>query len=1116
METDRPKAEVPQEFVSRMESLWSDRLRAAGLVCEVPVPSKTSQKCAQSIGWFWRNKPRVFARTLNSYPASVVLALTGAAVDGYQAGAFWDSFRRLSGADFDHAAQKAIGEAFLRGLRKLGLPTFPDAPKPVLGPVLMHAGVPTYCLGDYFRAIEMALRAVGPDAQEIVEWVGSHANTSLANVDRPVVRFIGEGGEYSTDFVDRTVDLLDDLASDSDVTASLLPERIVDAARQYIESERRSGNRTAGVKGRRRATRPIVALDPYGGELKLVLPSLADVDYGFEWRVSLDGAERLLEPDLEVGGWRIGSRESELPLSSPVRRIGISAEEVSLDHEIVLFEDSEPMLVFDEIGRLLSTKQSLPDSDVWILFRLPDGVSLPTFAERIRIEEPPPIGWTGWSLVRVDLRGETVLRLASNSPPHSVRVQSRASISDGEVVEWARADGLPVMSTRPVVNIPAGIGVDWYITVTEEATGHSYRSALSTRPGDGSPLDPFNLRTDPVVGIYEIKVEGPLGRGTKRRFAIVEGLTCLPADTWRPFARDGLTLLKLELSGQALTVEPELLCLGPRDESATVIANGANGTLPLHVRPQSMAVAIERNGIPGAWSSGRVTLNNDSLANKRILIRVPPDKRTSWLRVMSNGECIQEVPPSASASKGYRIFPLAGLGDTMAVHPVCDLTLEVGGVSLEVARIQPRFVASGAEWRDNELWLTDFTGGSVMARVWSVWEPWQPRADIFLEAGGRVAIPESLRQVGPLAVSWERHDPWVVTTSPAFPEPGTFRIVETPVDLNGASQTVLAFHTESQTPDPIEPDRAWALLAMRYHVPQPLLPWPTVLSLITGLREDPIGALAALSDSKLEARDRVRALIQSGVAWARTEKQLANEADDKALRAIFRRSPLAGTLLATPILVDECGPVDFPETWAECVGQLGSAFTAMVAGSPDPFVREGGFKNGKVLEEMPEDLLAELIDRLRVVPKTALDGDSRVRVAIDLFEKRHATTVKRMSFGAREHVVMAQEMCKQWNFEEGLRLMACRDEVHQLGGWYALSAASAALALLARLAAQGETRATDYLEANFGAWVDFAHVAPDHVALDLILAEVMVATHTANSLPIIELADKEDDDDAAH
>ena len=114
----------------------------------------------------------------------------------YRGGAYWAAL--WEAADFRaHAAGPGnLGARVQRGDRPPEMEAFPGLPLPYLGPILMHAGIPASCLGDYFRLL-LSRRRVDPgmDAEGFLAWATAPGRDSrLAQLNKPARRFLRHAG----------------------------------------------------------------------------------------------------------------------------------------------------------------------------------------------------------------------------------------------------------------------------------------------------------------------------------------------------------------------------------------------------------------------------------------------------------------------------------------------------------------------------------------------------------------------------------------------------------------------------------------------------------------------------------------------------------------------------------------------------------------------------------------------------------------------------------------------------------------------------------------------------------------------------------------------------------
>lgn len=93
-------------------------------------------------------------------PASLAVFLVGNGIWGYADGDYWSSVATTTGLDRLAQAniQALIGRLFLRFLAKNGLPQC-DAPRAnrYVAPILLHAGIPDTCIGEFFSGVIVRL-----------------------------------------------------------------------------------------------------------------------------------------------------------------------------------------------------------------------------------------------------------------------------------------------------------------------------------------------------------------------------------------------------------------------------------------------------------------------------------------------------------------------------------------------------------------------------------------------------------------------------------------------------------------------------------------------------------------------------------------------------------------------------------------------------------------------------------------------------------------------------------------------------------------------------------------------------------------------------------------------
>ena len=334
-----PRKVSTTELLGLREEAWQPRLRGASLVAEADLRSKHTNQVAAALGRLYtalRDSRTEGESFLLRWPACLAAAMAGVAATEYHGGTYWPEWWEIAGFQGTSQDQRIWGRAFNRAVDRLGMATFPELPLHFVGPILMHAGIPTYCLGDYFRLL-LSRRRLDPglDAESFLAWATAPGRKlRLADLDVPARRFLTDGGDYAFDVVDRCLDLLDRLTDpDPDLDGVRLPARIVDAARREAAAQGldKPATRRNEIQARKSAARPRIGLDPYGMGVQVILPAVGEAPDGVAtWRVTADGDPVTVRSRAQWVGSAEAAPQATHPLARPVRTVQVSL--VGWDH----------------------------------------------------------------------------------------------------------------------------------------------------------------------------------------------------------------------------------------------------------------------------------------------------------------------------------------------------------------------------------------------------------------------------------------------------------------------------------------------------------------------------------------------------------------------------------------------------------------------------------------------------------------------------------------------------------------------------------------------------------------------------------------------------------------
>jgi hypothetical protein len=175
--------------------------------------------------------------------------------------------------------------------------------------------------------------------------------------------------------------------------------------------------------------------------------------------------------------------------------------------------------------------------------------------------------------------------------------------------------------------------------------------------------------------------------------------------------------------------------------------------------------------------------------------------------------------------------------------------------------------------------------------------------------------------------------------------------------------------------------------------------------------------------------------------------------------------------------------------------QCGPSLDAVLRGADDPHAQVGRF--GPDAERMAADLLEAQVEAGRppaaVVPQPLLDADTRAVAAAQLFGARRTPELARAAQDATSVVHSAERLVVASPYRRAVAQIAARRHPGGKGGWLALPAMSASLALVARISARGDEDCRSFERAWRARWTDLARQAPDLTSIDLVLAEALIA-----------------------
>ena len=1083
------------ELLDACERQWRARAELVSLAAETldEISVERREEALSLLGQRYARLGSGMAgqRLLRRWPAVHVLGTAGVAAEHYAKGTFWPKLARILVVPNDPSFQTTWGEAFLDNLRTLGLPTFDrdaDAGSRYVGRILLHSGMPTYCLADFFRIMSWKRSQVpGLTPEDFISWAATKVEASgFTDVDKPVQRFIRYGDEFAVDVADRSFELLDAIAAGASADDVLLPRRFWFVAKelhekQGIESvaERGPTERVAGT-----VVRPRLVIDPFGQGLLLRLPPVGDAPDGRAvWVVTLDGDVQRVATDSLWPGSTEPAPQTDVAITRPVRSVSVAlAGREDLQLPMMVVDDQDPLLAFGEDGELIPPSLPLPAAKTWVLFP-GDSQDLQVVGSiSVVTESPLPPGWSGFSLLQVDLCDATSVSVRGST--RSVRKLESAHIEAGSPIRGIRtASGLPVFAELPQVVIPTSMAnADWDVTLHDSEGAVISRRRIN---GTDNPNVLWDSVPRPLVGSYSIRVRGPWGRGATRSFAIAEGLSISFTPNWRRFVTGGLQpcLAKVRVA-DGVELPQVQLDFGERDREHRLRASSHSKACSLVVSPPHMTVAYQSVDSSISPSVRPLSLTSENIVEHpgELILDVGATAEP-MLHVIARHRVVQTVASRLGRASVYR-FDMAQIVDTLRDQPQVTLALNEDG-DLAIANVRPQTLFRSIHLEGNKLRFEDCVDvEGLTAHVFALRAPWRQPTSIPI-ADGSAQLTDWLVEAGPMGVTARIEDPWVPLPPPGWLQAGASVFVEADgwvIDDDGEESAISMF-LAGYAPLPAEMrdlSRLWTARA--------LLPRLSLGSRIDEVAKDiddviysrPAAALATLTNSEVPLDLIPSLMVRSGLAWANLADAHGSTAPPWTVRGA-----LPAALLSAADSLWSAGEIEAAMTIC------GDSVNGILDGK-DPNANSGCLDESADLLDSNPALREQWVREAGLVPQGLLSADSRVLAAMEFVENRRHQWLQWLVTNAHNVFREAERLMRIIGDAETQAAFSARVHRTRDRGWHVVPAVSMAYALAARHASRRHPEAGRWIVRQQRPWADLAEVAPQLVTIDLIIAELTV------------------------
>ncbi|MET8780102.1 hypothetical protein ABZV58_34370 [Nocardia sp. NPDC004654] len=1091
------------------EFVRAEQLRRVSLFVELNLDSDDIERARELFEWLIHNRRRAQGAEwiVAKFPALTLTTLIGHAGVAYDRNRYWDSFweeldlpRDL---DFENLLRGKFGDL----LRKFGLRRFEELGNQYVQVMAVHAGMPVHCLGDLVDVIEQHIaHGRPPRGAAVFEWLTEPGmGYRLNQLDVPVRNFLRLGGEVAVDIVDRIIEFAEyfrehpEAANDLDLgTATTgLPNLLLDALIDRLQerpltAEPSRSNTAAHIQ------QPAVAYSRLDEQIVVEIPYPA-IGAETPWLVSFDGDARRVYAERAWGALD-GEVQPVTPVvvPRPVRRIMLNHSASGIAHRLSLVDTDDPLLLFDDRGKLLSRHAALPRAGVIAV--CPHDAELVNAYDGAPVRmarESVPVGWRDWRAREYDLTAVDNVRWrrgAKSGPVRQVRALGAAVLDLAEPVEGVTTrSGLSVYAERPSVVLPASAEPTvWRVRTRRSGTVDWLTDDEWESGSEPAELDPFDGAEPGLLGRFDVVISGPLGSDLRHSLFLAEGLTVRCDSEFRVPSDGGLAPCVLELAAvDPLTVDRSRVEFNSATSEMEIRLASAGRTERLLLRPAHIEIRVDGIGATPQWRSSPALLTTDQVAEfATVSVRVPGDVRVDVALTNRSGTVVQIETPEVHRGNVFRV-PTRAFLDTVRKVGVATMLARIDTADdatheVAVARIRPPLLCAGARVEGDHLVFDGANGTDLAALVWADTAPWRAPQHLAIE-NGRAQLPYELIAAGPLTVQVFVDDPWSVTAAPERPGDDALHVdqpgwVADEHDRRTELSRFLAGHGPAPAGSAALPE-IWAVLADKPAAE------PIRTALHRALADDARSALETLADSMIPQHAHPALLISTGLM-------------ERDFSSVFRdtvpTNPWIGCLVD---LADLAVVARTPESpaYQELAGRLsglgGQRLRELLSGKAGD-LREGIFDASAVqLHAMTSERVRMLRSACEIVPGALLDTDTRTSAMFEAFAQRH--TWQR---DPARHELTTGSAALLRTLRRASRLVydqvAARNE--QLSGvdttalpWMLMSMQSLLLAAVARLTARGRIPSSPISDATRVAWARLAELCPGMVAADVLVADAL-------------------------
>ncbi len=485
---------------------------------------------------FLTSADRNFEKIEHEARISLASFLVWMGIKNYDQGSYWPQVQESLGVHGQYW-QNRLSRAFHETVERHELTEFSSSALVNVAPILLHGGIPDYCLPDFFEKLLLPVLngqiIADTESPESIVYEWSNTPSLYQTTDRPVRRFLEDGGDPASDFLGRCVEMARDYLAGNSVSGPAvgLPDRIVERFCSWMESR----DSSAFSNKQSKTMRPQLIFEFECGMVKIIIPRQeirikdARVTISTEQALIAEFHPNLIE---RSSGSYIEQIESYIPPATSYI-VEITSTQGSTRKWIVEGLRKEAWIAFTSEGVALHAR-AVPRNRVWLaLSKLNETPSSGCF-ERINGES----SWSEYVFLDIDIGKSD--HLTTSSIRQIPIANSQQAEFLGTVLFGCKANGLPIYLNLPSLLIPyTGISeLDrWQIILKNKTRAQTHILLLSdfvVESQDENTIIRISNAVKFAAGEYEMiaRLSGVLGRGFRTEFSYLPGFNFVWTRPW--------------------------------------------------------------------------------------------------------------------------------------------------------------------------------------------------------------------------------------------------------------------------------------------------------------------------------------------------------------------------------------------------------------------------------------------------------------------------------------------------------------------------------------------------------------------------------------------------------